>query len=88
MIHKKNIYGVKVLIHGSILLTNIRTEKQKWFIVSEIEDCPENRKDFYPEVFGVLNIRLTSDYNISQKEASLMKQISSDKLLPPKGYRF
>lgn len=88
MIKKKNIYGTKELIHGSILLTSKSSGKQKWFLVCEIEDCPENRERFYPTAFGKRNIRVTSDFNISQKAASLMKQVPSDGLLPYKGYRF
>ena len=88
MIRKKNIYGTKELIHGSILLASKSTGKQKWFLVCEIEDCPENRQMYIPKLIGKRNIRLTSDFNISQKEASLMQQISADGLLPYKGYRF
>lgn len=88
MIKKKNIYGTQMLIHGSILLTSKSSGKQKWFIVCEIEDCKENRDRFYPEAFGKRNIRLTSDFNILQKTASLMKQVSSEGLSPYEGYRF
>lgn len=88
MIKKKNIYGTRELIHGSILLTSKSSGKQKWFLVCEIEDCPENRNSFSPTAFGKRNIRLTSDFNISQKAASLMQQVSADGLLPYKGYRF
>lgn len=88
MIRRKNLYGTKELIHGSLLLTHKSSGKKKWFLVCEIEDCPENRQMFIPRLIGKLNIRLTSDFHISQKEASLMKQISADGLLPYKGYRF
>jgi hypothetical protein len=88
MIKKKNIYGTKELIHGSILLTSKNSGKQKWFLVCEIEDCRENRVNFYPEAFGKRNIRLTSDFNISQKSASLMPKVSSEGLIPYEGYRF
>lgn len=88
MIKKKNIYGTKEVIYGSVLLTSKSSGKQKWFLVCEIEDCPENRSMFRPAAFGHRNIRLTSDFHISQKEASLMKQISADGLLPYEGYRF
>lgn len=88
MIKKKNIYGTEELIHGSILLTSKRSGKQKWFLVCEIEDCPENRAKFYPTAFGKRNIRLTSDFNISQKAASLMQKISSEGLTPYRGYKF
>lgn len=88
MIRKKNIYGTRELIHGSILLTSKSSGKQKWFLVCEIEDCPENRQMYIPRLIGKRNIRLTSDFNISQKAASLMSQVPSDGLLPYKGYRF
>lgn len=88
MIKKKNIYGTKELIHGSILLTSKSSGKQKWFLVCEIEDCPENRVNFYTTAFGKRNIRLTSDFNISQKSASLMQKIPSEGLTPYRGYKF
>ena len=88
MIRKKNIYGTRELIHGSILLTSKSSGKQKWFLVCEIEDCTENRNMFSPTAFGNRYIRLTSDFNISQKAASLMKQVPTDDLFPYKGYRF
>lgn len=88
MIRKKNIYGTRELIHGSILLTSKSSGKQKWFLVCEIEDCTENRNMFRPTAFGKRNIRLTSDFGISQKAASLMSQVQSAGLLPYKGYRF
>lgn len=88
MIRKKNIYGTRELIHGSVLLISKSSGKQKWFLVCEIEDCPKNRNSFSPTAFGKRNIRLTSDFNISQKAASLMQQVPTDGLLPYKGYRF
>ncbi len=88
MIKKKNIYGTRELIYGSILLTSKSSGKQKWFLVCEIEDCSENRKWFSPTEIGKRNIRLTSDFKISQKEASLMEHVSVDGLLPYQGYRF
>lgn len=88
MIRKKNIYGTKELIHGSILLTSNSTGRKKWFLVCEIEDTPENRQMYIPRLIGKRNLRLTSDFNISQKTASLMQQISANGLVPYKGYRF
>lgn len=85
---KKNIYGVEELIHGSILLTSERTGKQKWFLVCEIEDNKANRKNFSPDDFGKHNIRLASDFNISQKKASMMQSVSSEGLTPYRGYKF
>lgn len=88
MIQKRNIYGRESIIHGSILLTNVRNGKQKYFLVYEIADTKENRKAFDKEVFGVKYIALTSDYGITQKSASLMKQIPSDNLTAYEGYKF
>lgn len=88
MIQKRNIYGRESIIHGSILLTNLRTGKQKYFLVCEIADTRENRKAFDKEDFGVKYIALTSDYGISQKAASLMKQMPSDNLIAYEGYKF
>lgn len=88
MIKKKNIYGTRELIHGSILLTSKYSGKKKWFLVCEIEDCPENRKRFYPTAFGKRNIRVTSDFNITQRQASLMQKVSADNLTPYRGYIF
>lgn len=88
MIHKKNIYGTKEIIYGSILLTNRGTGRKKYFLVCEIEDCPENRKEIHPKFFGVRNIRLASDFRITQKNASLMEAIPSDGLIPYEGYKF
>lgn len=88
MIQKRNIYGRESIIHGSILLTNVRTNKQKFFLVCEIADTKENRRNFEEKYFGVKYIALTSDYGITQKSASLMKQITSDNLIPYEGYKF
>lgn len=88
MIQKRNIYGRESKIHGSILLTNVRTGKQKYFLVYEIADTKENRKAFDKKCFGVKYIALTSDYGITQKAASLMKQIPSDNLTAYEGYKF
>lgn len=88
MIKKKNIYGTRELIYGSILLTSKSSGKQKWFLACEIEDCQENRKRFNPLSFGKRSIRLTSYFGISQHAASLMQHVSSDGLIPYKGYRF
>lgn len=88
MIKKKNIYGTRELIYGSILLTSKSSGKQKWFLVCEIEDCQENRNAFSPTAFGKRYVRLTSDFNISQKAASLMEKVSADGLLPYQGYKF
>lgn len=88
MIQKRNIYGRESIVHGSILLKNVRTGKEKYFLVCEIADTKENRKNFNKEDFGVKYIALTSDYGITQKDASLMKQISSDNLTPYEGYKF
>lgn len=88
MIQKRNIYGRESIIHGSILLTNVRTGKQKYFLVYEIADTKENRKAFDKSCFGVKYIALTSDYGITQKAASLMNQMPSDNLIAYKGYKF
>lgn len=88
MIQKKNIYGKESIIHGSILLTNLRTGKQKYFLVCEIADTKENRNVFDKDAFGMKYIALSSDYGITQKSASLMKQFPSDNLKPYKGYKF
>ena len=88
MIQKRNIYGRESIIHGSIQLTNVRTGKKKFFLVCEIADTKENRKNFSKEDFGVKYIALTSDYGITQKAASLMKQIPSDNLIEYVGYKF
>lgn len=88
MIQKKNIYGRESIIHGSILLTNVRTGKQKYFLVCEIADTRENRKALDKEDFGVKYIALTSDYGITQKAASLMKQMPSDNLIAYQGFKF
>lgn len=88
MIQKRNIYGRESIIHGSILLTNVRTGKQKYFLVCEIADTKENRKAFDKADFGVKYIALTSDYGITQKAASLMNQMPSDNLTAYKGYKF
>ena len=73
MIQKRNIYGRESIIHGSIQLTNVRTGKKKFFLVCEIADTKENRKNFSKEDFGV---------------KSLMKQIPSDNLIAYVGYKF
>lgn len=88
MIKKKNIYGTKELIYGSVLLTSKSSGKQKWFLVCEIEDCQENRTKFNPLSFGKRSIRLTSYFGITQKAASMMQQVPTDGLLPYMGYRF
>lgn len=88
MIIKRNIYGIRELIYGSILLTSEGSGKQKWFLVCEIEDSPENRHSNIPTLFGKRKIKLASDFGISQKAASLMNQVSADGLLPYRGYRF
>lgn len=88
MIQKRNIYGRESKIHGSILLTNVRTGKQKYFLVCEIADTQENRNAFKKEDFGVKYIALASDYGITQKAASLMNQIPSDNLKAYEGYKF
>ena len=88
MIQKRNIYGRESIIHGSILLKNIKTGKEKYFLVCEIADTKDNRKNFDKEDFGVKYLALTSDYGITQKAASLMKQIPSDNLTAYEGYKF
>lgn len=88
MIQKKNIYGRESIIHGSILLENVRTGKKKYFLVCEIADTKENRNAFDKEDFGVKYIALTSDYGITQKKASLMEKISSNDLTAYAGYKF
>lgn len=88
MIQKRNIYGKESIIHGSILLTNLRTGKQKYFLVCEHADTKENRKYLKENDFGVKYIALTSDYGFTQKDASLMKQIPSDNLIPYEGFKF
>lgn len=88
MIQKKNIYGRESIIHGSILLENVKTGKKKYFLVCEIADTKENRNAFDEEDFGKKYIALTSDYGITQKAASLMKHIHSDNLIAYKGFKF
>lgn len=88
MIQKKNIYGRESIIHGSILLENVRTGKKKYFLVCEIADTKENRKAFDKEAFGKKYLALTSDYNITQKAASLMKSMTSDNLKAYEGFKF
>lgn len=88
MIKKRNIYGTKELIYGSILLTRKSSGKQKYFLVGEIEDCCENRAKFIPEAFGKRHLLLASDFNISQKAASLMPNVSPKGLTLFDGYEF
>lgn len=88
MIQKKNIYGRESIIHGSILLENVKTGKKKYFLVYEIADTKENRNAFDEKVFGKKYIALTSDYGITQKAASLMKHIHSDNLIAYEGFKF
>jgi hypothetical protein len=60
---KRSIYGFVNEIAGAILLTDESTGKQKYFIVAkESED-------------GGYHVRLSSDFNISQKQASQLPQI-------------
>lgn len=88
MIQKRNIYGKESIIYGSILLTNCRTGKQKYFLVCGHADTKENRKYLKEKDFFVKYIALTSDYGFTQKDASLMKQIPSDNLIPYEGFKF
>lgn len=80
---KQSIYGAIHEIAGAVLLTNILTGAEKYFIVCRPADNAENRElwnagrfeDWYWEC------RLTSDFSgISQHRAELMPQIKKTQI--------
>lgn len=88
---KRNIFGTDCNVHGAVLLTNVKTGKQKFFVVASYDKESKSNIKRYGKFEGGAYICLSSELGVSQKAAALMPNLNegmkNDTRLP-KGWNF